>query len=86
MADHLAPTVSGSDLETALAQLNLGRYGQVLQENGFLDWSSVTEITENDMAQMDFKLGDRRKLQRLIRESASANTAKVQFRCYKHDR
>jgi len=57
-----------SELSTALAQLGLGQYEERLRENGFEDWENATAIKESDMEELGFKLGDRRKLQRAIRE------------------
>jgi hypothetical protein len=62
------PTTDAFELSTALVQLGLSQYEERLQENGFEDWETVTAITETDMATMNFKRGDRRKLQRAIRE------------------
>ncbi|CAN9176814.1 unnamed protein product [Alternaria alternata] len=69
------PTTDAFELSTALARLGLSRYEECLQENGFEDWETVTAITETDMAQMNFKRGDRRKLQRAIREYSSASAS-----------
>src|SRR5689334_18265079 len=57
-----------SALSTALAQVDLGQYTERLLENGFDDWETLTAITEADMIELGFKLGDRRKLQHAIRE------------------
>ncbi|KAF2125851.1 hypothetical protein P153DRAFT_324148 [Dothidotthia symphoricarpi CBS 119687] len=62
------PAVDVLELSTTLARLGLGQYGESLRENGFEDWESVTNITETDMVELGFKLGDRRKLQRAIRK------------------
>jgi hypothetical protein len=59
-------TTNAFELSTALARLGLSQYEERLQENGFEDWETVTAITETDMAKMNFKRGDRRKLQRAI--------------------
>lgn len=69
-------TIDASGLSAALARLGLGQYEQRLRENGFEDWETVTAITETDMVALDFKRGDRRKLQRAIREHTSSNTSR----------
>jgi hypothetical protein len=69
------PTTDAFELSTALAQLGLSQYEERLQENGFEDWETVTAITETDMAKMNFKRGDRRKIQRAIREYSSASAS-----------
>ena len=76
MRDHAPlaePTIDAFQLSTALARLGLDQYEERLRENGFEDWETVTAITETDMAEMNFKRGDRRKLQRAIREYSSAD-------------
>ena len=71
----LTESVMGaSELSTALAQLGLGHYEERLRENGFEDWENATAITETDMEELGFKLGDRRKLQRAIREHNSTSS------------
>ncbi|KAK7177465.1 HMG box protein [Paraphaeosphaeria sporulosa] len=60
--------IVASELSTALAQLGLTQYEERLQVNGFEDWESATAITETDMEELGFKLGDHRRLQRAIRE------------------
>lgn len=61
------------DLGTVLARLQLDQYEHRLRENGFEDWEDVTTITDNDMQELGFKLGHRRKLQRAIRESSGSS-------------
>jgi hypothetical protein len=63
-------TTHASELGAALARVGLSQYEERLKENGFETWGRVTAITEADMAEMEFKLGDRRKLQRAIRENS----------------
>jgi len=80
MGDRLPPTeptLGAFELKTVLDQVGLGRYEERLRENGFSDWHNVTAITENDMAEMGFRLGDRRKLQRIIREYNAARPPQV---------
>ena len=80
MTDHPSSTeatIGAFEFKTALAQVGLGRYERLLREHGFSDWENVAGITESDMAEMDFRLGDRRKLQRVIREYTTSNTPKV---------
>jgi hypothetical protein len=69
------PTAGAFELSTALARFGLSHYEERLQENGFQDWETVTAITETDMAEMDFKRGDRRKLQHAIHEYRSAHAS-----------
>jgi hypothetical protein len=73
------PTIDAFELSTALAQLRLSQYEERLRKNGFEDWEKVTSITETDMAELGFKLGDRRKLQRAIREYSSSNASPVEY-------
>jgi hypothetical protein len=68
-------TANAFELNTELARLGLSHYEERLQENGFQDWETVTAITETDMDEMDFKRGDRRKLQHAIREYRSASAS-----------
>jgi hypothetical protein len=63
------------ELSTALARLGLSQYEERLQENGFEDWKTVTAITETDMAELNFKRGDRRKLQQAIREYSCSSAS-----------
>jgi len=53
-------------LEDRLDSLGLGHYFGVLTENGFDDWDTVLDITEDDLHELGFKLGHRRSLQREI--------------------
>jgi hypothetical protein len=81
MSDNEASTEPTNDaimLSTVLSRLRLNQYEERLKENGFEDWETLTAITENDLAELGFKLGDRRKLQRAIGEysNSSASPAK----------
>ena len=69
------PSIDSFDLSTALTRLGLGQYEERLRGNGFEDWETVTAITEADLVKLGFKLGDRRKLQRAIRENATSNAS-----------
>jgi hypothetical protein len=69
------PTTDAFELRTVLTQFGLSQYEERLQDNGFEDWETVTAITETDMAEMDFRRGDRRKLQRVIHEHSSASAS-----------
>jgi hypothetical protein len=62
------------ELSMVLARLGLGQYEERLTENGFDTWDTVTRITEADMDELGFKLGDRRKLQRAIRGPTTTTT------------
>lgn len=53
-------------LETKLEQLGLAQYAEALIENGFENWATVLDITEDDLDELGFKLGHRRVLQREI--------------------
>jgi hypothetical protein len=53
-------------LELKLEQLGLAQYTESLIENGFESWSTVLDITEEDLDELGFKLGHRRLLQREI--------------------
>jgi hypothetical protein len=66
------------DLHAVLARYGLDQYEQLLTENGFDSWEAVMGITEADMGELGFKLGDRRKLQHAIRERISAITPQPQ--------
>lgn len=68
------PTIGASELSRALAQLGLDEYEERLRENGFEDWENATAMTETDMKELGFKLGDRRKLQRAIREHNNSSS------------
>jgi hypothetical protein len=54
------------DLNEILERLGLVAYLQPLTENGFHDWETVVDITEDDLTALKFKLGHRRALQREI--------------------
>ncbi len=54
------------DLRAQLESLGLGQYFAVLTENGFDDWDTLLDITEEDLRDLDVKLGHRRILQREI--------------------
>ncbi|KAF2844185.1 hypothetical protein T440DRAFT_559756 [Plenodomus tracheiphilus IPT5] len=69
------PTIDGFELNATLARLGLSQYEERLRSNGFDDWETVTAITETDMVALDFKRGERRKLQRAIREYKSSSTS-----------
>jgi hypothetical protein len=68
-------TTDAFELSAVLARLGISQYEEPLRSNGFEDWETVTAITETDMAELDFKRGDRRKLQRAIREYTSSSTS-----------
>jgi hypothetical protein len=54
------------DLSEVLGRLGLTEYLQSLTENGFHNWETVVDITEDDLNELKFKLGHRRALQREI--------------------
>ncbi|KAF2119662.1 hypothetical protein BDV96DRAFT_610566 [Lophiotrema nucula] len=53
-------------LTEILERLGLTEYTDVLTQNGFYNWETVLDITEDDMTALHFKLGHRRALQREI--------------------
>jgi hypothetical protein len=53
-------------LADVLEHLGLSEYLDALVENGFRDWDTVVDITEDDLTTLNFKLGHRRTLQREI--------------------
>ncbi|KAF2871482.1 hypothetical protein BDV95DRAFT_628681 [Massariosphaeria phaeospora] len=55
-----------ADLSDVLKRLGLTTYHQSLVENGFHNWNTVLDITEDDLTALKFKLGHRRVLQREI--------------------
>jgi hypothetical protein len=61
-------------LEEKLDGLGLSQYYAILMENGFDDWQTVLDITENDLNDLGFKLSHRRVLQREISKARSAST------------
>lgn len=58
--------ISPSHLELSLGYLGLGEYFEALVSHGFNTWDSLTDISEETMAELGVKLGHRRKLQREI--------------------
>jgi hypothetical protein len=68
------PTNS-TELSMALFRLGLNQYEDCLKANGFEDMETVTAITESDLAELGFKLGDRRKLQRAIQEHSNSSSS-----------
>ncbi|KAH6621755.1 hypothetical protein C7974DRAFT_210390 [Boeremia exigua] len=54
------------ELSEVLGRIGLSTYLPVLSENGFGNWETVVDITEDDLTTLDFKLGHRRALQREI--------------------
>ena len=54
------------NLSVVLERLGLTEYLRVLSENGFHNWETVVDITEDDLTALHFKLGHRRALQREI--------------------
>jgi hypothetical protein len=70
-------TVDPSELSTALARLGLSQYEECLRTNGFEEWETVMAITETDMMELGFRLGDRRRLQRAIQDCSSSSAVPV---------
>ncbi|KAF2648357.1 hypothetical protein K491DRAFT_763129 [Lophiostoma macrostomum CBS 122681] len=69
-------TIGGLELNVALARIGLGSSECRLRENGFSDWESMLGITESDMSEMSLRLGDRRKIQRMISDHKASNISK----------
>jgi len=53
-------------LESKLENLGLAQYTNAFLDNGFEDWYTVLDITEDDLVEIGVKLGHRRVLQREI--------------------
>lgn len=70
-------TIDPSELSTALSRLGLSQYEECLQKNGFEAWETILAITETDMVELGFRLGDRRRLQRAIQDCSSSSTVSV---------
>jgi hypothetical protein len=66
MAIPTFPSPTVPDLTEVLERLGLTQYAQVLSDNGFHNWETVVDITEDDLTTLEFKLGHRRLLQREI--------------------
>ncbi|KAL1794549.1 hypothetical protein ACET3X_007970 [Alternaria dauci] len=71
-------SIDSFELSTTLNRLKLGQYEGRLRENRFEDWETVTAITEADLVELGFKVGDRRKLQRAIRENGTLSASHLQ--------
>ncbi|KAJ4337110.1 hypothetical protein N0V87_004963 [Didymella glomerata] len=54
------------ELSQVLERIGLSTYLSILFENGFRNWETVVDITEEDLTTLNFKLGHRRALQREI--------------------
>ncbi|KAF2998271.1 hypothetical protein E8E13_006740 [Curvularia kusanoi] len=54
------------ELSDILGRIGLSTYLPILSENGFRNWETVVDITEDDLTELNFKLGHRRALQREI--------------------
>jgi hypothetical protein len=54
------------ELSEVFEHLGLTEYLQILSENGFHNWETILDITEEDLSTLNFKLGHRRVLQREI--------------------
>jgi hypothetical protein len=55
-----------SHFDASLSHLCLGEYSEALVSHGFKTWDDLIDISEETMAELGFKLGHRRKLQREI--------------------
>lgn len=66
MAIPSPSTPTMPELKEVLERIGLTTYLLVLSENGFHNWETVVDITEEDLTTLNFKLGHRRALQREI--------------------
>jgi len=73
-------TTDAFGLSMALARIGLSQYEECLHENGFETWEDVTTIMESDMVELGFKLGDRGKLQRAIREYSGSSASDAEYK------
>jgi hypothetical protein len=71
----MATTKAVPELPHVLERLGLSTYSAVLASNGFHNWETVLDITEDDLAALNFKLGHRRKLQREIAKCRGLSAA-----------
>ena len=55
-----------SHFDASLSHLCLGEYSEALVSHGFETWDDLIDISEETIAELGFKLGHRRKLQREI--------------------
>jgi hypothetical protein len=62
----LKQMITMEDFGGKLKSLGLSQYEKSLIDNGFEDWRTILDITEQDLVEMGFKLGHRRLLQREI--------------------
>ncbi|KIW02589.1 uncharacterized protein PV09_06039 [Verruconis gallopava] len=63
------------ELQEKLDSLGLGQYSTILYENGFEDWNTVLDITEDDLDSLGFKRGHRRILQKEIAIARGLNAS-----------
>lgn len=66
MAISSSSSPTAPNLAAVLHRLGLTEYLHVLTDNGFHNWETVVDITEDDLTTLNFKLGHRRLLQREI--------------------
>jgi hypothetical protein len=66
MAIPSPSTLTMPELSQVLERIGLSTYLSILFENGFRNWETVVDITEEDLTTLNFKLGHRRALQREI--------------------
>lgn len=69
-------------LYSSLQLIGLEEYHDRLVENGFDSWEAVCDISESDLAQLDFKLGHRRRLQRAIAGHTAASNPQSLDGCF----
>jgi hypothetical protein len=63
-----------------LSTNRLTKYEEVLRDNGFEDLDTVTDITESNMVELGFKLGDRRKLKKAIAKASRPTSSSSKAR------
>jgi hypothetical protein len=65
-SSFLDQMLATEDFREKLKNLGLSQYETALCDNGFEDWKTILDITEQDFVELGFKLGHRRILQREI--------------------
>lgn len=64
---HVIPLfLMANEVTEILQELGLEQYSAVLGRAGFESWGAIRDIREKDLIRLNFRLGDRRKLQREI--------------------
>jgi hypothetical protein len=71
----LTNEVTMMELQAKLERVGLAQYATILYENGFEDWDTVLDITEEDLDSLGFKRGHRRVLQKEIANARDLNSS-----------